>query len=88
MTILALGLVAAACSPAGSAVPTIGPAASTPALPVGSGAPSSTASPEASIAPEASGGTTSGDIPDNAHFLPYHGTNPAFSIQYVEGWQV
>jgi len=88
LTVLALGLAAAGCSPAGSAVPPIGTATSTPALPAGSGAPSSAASPEASIAPEASGGTTSGDIPDNARFLTYHGTNPAFSIQYVEGWQV
>jgi hypothetical protein len=32
--------------------------------------------------------TTAGDIPDNAVFLPFHGANPVFSIQYVEGWQV
>lgn len=37
---------------------------------------------------EPSGGTTSGDIPDNAVFLDYHSASPAFSIQYVEGWQV
>lgn len=39
-------------------------------------------------APEPSGGTSNGDIPDNAVFLDYHSTNPSFSIQYVEGWQV
>jgi len=50
--------------------------------------PASAASPSASPAPEPSGGTTSGDIPDNAVFLTYHATAPAFSIQYVEGWQV
>src|ERR1700674_957614 len=41
-----------------------------------------------SQAPEASGGTAAGDIPDNTVFLTYHRANPAFSIQYVEGWQV
>ena len=41
-----------------------------------------------SQAPEPSGGTTTGDIPDNAVFRTYHGTNPTFSIDYVEGWQV
>ena len=46
------------------------------------------ASSGGSAAPEPSGGTTTGDIPDNAVFLTYHAANPAFSIQYVEGWQV
>ena len=46
------------------------------------------ASSTGSTAPEPSGGTTTGDIPDNAVFLTYHGTSPAFSIRYVEGWQV
>jgi hypothetical protein len=41
-----------------------------------------------SAAPEPNGGTTTGDIPDNAVFLTYHGAGPTFSIQYVEGWQV
>jgi hypothetical protein len=45
-------------------------------------------SPTTSQAPEGGGGTSSGDIPDNAVFLSYQGTNPAFTIQYVEGWQV
>ena len=39
-------------------------------------------------ASEAPGGTTSGDIPDNAVFLTYHARASGFSIQYVEGWQV
>jgi hypothetical protein len=88
LTVLALALVAAACSSAGSASPTTGATAPRASLPASSGAPSSTPGPGVSGAPEASGGTTSGDIPDNAIFLTYHGTNPAFSIQYVEGWQV
>lgn len=46
------------------------------------------ASPSGSQAPDTGGVTSHGDIPDNAVFLTYHGTNPAFSIQYVEGWQV
>jgi len=54
--------------------------------PGGSG--SGAASPTGSSAPEPSGATSHGDIPDNAVFLTYHGTTPAFSIQYVEGWQV
>jgi hypothetical protein len=50
----------------------------------------SAATPGTSGAPasEAPGGTTSGDIPDNAVFLTYKGGAPGFSIQYVEGWQV
>jgi hypothetical protein len=52
----------------------------------------SVASPAASSGgsalPEPSGATTTGDIPDNAVFLKFHGATPAFSIQYVEGWQV
>jgi hypothetical protein len=45
-------------------------------------------SPLDSSAPETGGSTAAGDIPDNAVFLTYRGTAPAFSIQYVEGWQV
>ncbi|HEY3336311.1 MAG TPA: hypothetical protein VGK16_13850 [Candidatus Limnocylindrales bacterium] len=45
-------------------------------------------SPTDSAATEPPGGTTSGDVPDNAVFLTYKGSNPGFSIQYVEGWQV
>jgi hypothetical protein len=39
-------------------------------------------------ATEPGGGTTGGDIPDNAVFLTYHRTSPTFTIPYVEGWQV
>jgi hypothetical protein len=46
------------------------------------------ASSSASAAAEPSGGTTTGDVPDNAVFLKYQGASPVFSIQYVEGWQV
>jgi len=45
-------------------------------------------SPTGSQPPDTGGGTTSGDVPDNAVFLTYRGGGPAFSIQYVEGWQV
>ena len=69
-----VALVLAACSSGGQSPA----AASAPisALPVGS------------LAPDASGGTTTGDIPDNAVFLTYQSANPAFAIQYVEGWQI
>ena len=50
--------------------------------------PSADASAPESNGPESGGTTAAGDIPDNAVFLTFHGTNPAFSIQYVEGWQV
>ena len=92
MATAALGAIVGAC--AGSApsassgssplpstatgAPSTGPSSKVPASPVPSG----------STAPEASGGTSHGDIPDNAVFLTYHGTTPVYSIQYVEGWQV
>ena len=41
-----------------------------------------------SSASEPAGGTTTGDVPDNAVYLTYHGSGPAFSIPYVQGWQV
>ncbi len=41
-----------------------------------------------SQAPDTGGGTTTGDIPDNAVFLTYRNAAHGFSIQYVEGWQV
>jgi len=78
-----IGLLAAGCVQAGPPTP--------PATAVASaapGTPAPAASPSGSQAPEPSGGTTAGDIPDNAVFLTFHGTSPAFSIQYVEGWQV
>jgi hypothetical protein len=75
-------------SAAASASPT-GPAASVDSNPSASDAgPSADASPSASAEPESGGTTAKGDIPDNAVFLTFHGTNPVFSIQYVEGWQV
>src|SRR3989442_389994 len=58
------------------------------------GSPSSTSSPLAepqppnTQAPDIGGGTTSGDVPDNAVFLTYRQTSLGFAIQYVEGWQV
>ncbi len=79
----AIGLLAAACANAGA--PTPGATSVASAAP---GAPAPAASPTGSQAPEPSGGTTVGDIPDNAVLLTFHGTSPAFSIQYVEGWQV
>ena len=57
----------------------------------GSAGPAASATPASSsdvAASEPPGGTTSGDVPDNAVFLTYKGANPGFSIQYVEGWQV
>jgi hypothetical protein len=88
-----IGLAVAACGGTGSAAPsaTAGTAsppatATIPAGPRDSQAPE--ASPSDAGASEPPGGTTSGDVPDNAVFLTYQGTNPGFSIQYVEGWQV
>lgn len=48
----------------------------------------SSTAPEESQAPDVGGGTTAGDVPDNAVFLTYHQAKLGFSIQYVEGWQV
>jgi hypothetical protein len=52
--------------------------------------PTASSMPSADVSqpPDTGGGTTSGDVPDNAVFLTYEGGSPAFSIQYVEGWQV
>jgi len=88
-----IGLAVAACGSTGpssagaSAVVSAGPTTAAP-----SASPNAShilgASPNGSQAPEPSGATTGGDIPDNAVFLTYRGASPAFSIQYVEGWQV
>ena len=80
---------AAISPPAGSGGP---PFPTTSVAPSGSAAtsappPGSTA-PGESQAPDTGGGTTSGDVPDNAVFLTYQQTALGFSIQYVEGWQV
>jgi hypothetical protein len=56
--------------------------------PTDTAAPTDTGAPGDTSAPEASGSTTGGDIPDNAVFLTYKDTTHAFSIDYVEGWQV
>ncbi|MEJ7747846.1 MAG: hypothetical protein WKF56_01000 [Candidatus Limnocylindrales bacterium] len=45
-------------------------------------------SAQASSEPDPGTETTSGDVPDNAVFLAYRDSAQAFSIQYVEGWQV
>ena len=55
---------------------------------VPSSAVGATGSTSSSPAPDSGGGTSHGDIPDNAVFLTYSGPDQAFSIQYVEGWQV
>jgi hypothetical protein len=93
----AIALVVLACSGAVPKSPTASQVA-TP-RPTPSAAPSTaqtgpttSASTEPSVdasqPPDTGGGTTSGDVPDNAVFLTYRGGSPAFSIQYVEGWQV
>jgi len=95
IAVAASALLVAACGAGGptappasattTALPNLSPSGS-PAGPTTPAQPSE--SPSESQAPEGGGGTSSGDIPDNAVFLSYHGTTPAFSIQYVEGWQV
>ncbi len=85
LVIPTLGLAIAACGGAGSLPPGTSPTSGTVTSP---GSPGSSASAIGSSAPDSGGGTGHGDIPDNAVFLTYHGTNPAFSIKYVEGWQV
>ncbi len=87
-----IGLTVAACgagtaSLGSNATVTAAPARSA-AAPTSGAASTAGSSPSGSSAPEASGAPAGGDIPDNAVFLTYHATNPAFSIQYVEGWQV
>jgi len=76
-------------SPAGSSTPT-NPSATpnTSTEPSGSAPSVAPSNPSASQAPDTGGGTSHGDIPDNAVFLTYRGGTPPFSVQYVEGWQV
>lgn len=97
-----IGLIVAACASAAPSAPATtagGAVPSASALPASPGEslaaePSPTEaqpaepSPSDSGASEPPGGTTSGDVPDNAVFLTYKGASPGFSIQYVEGWQV
>jgi hypothetical protein len=92
--IATLGLLAAACSgPSGASAPSIAasPSATGPVAASGgdpSGASGSPAASGASQEPDTGGGTTSGDVPDNAVYLTYHNAGNGFSILYVEGWQV
>ncbi len=72
-----VGLLLVACGSAGPAVPRASVAA-----------PPSTSGAGGSPAADASGGSTTGDVPDNAVFLTFRGGSPAFAISYVEGWQV
>jgi hypothetical protein len=95
IAVAASAVLLAACGagsstpPSASATTTAAPRSSASGSPVGPVTPDQPSeSPTTSQAPEGGGGTSSGDIPDNAVFLSYQGTNPAFTIQYVEGWQV
>lgn len=96
LVIPAIGFLVAACASPGVATPRPAtPAAASAAPTNGSAAPTSpdvssaaSPTPDPAQASEAPGGTTKGDIPDNAVFLTYKGGTPPFSIQYVEGWQV
>jgi hypothetical protein len=100
VAVTALVLTVAACgsatrsAPGASVVVVTGPTAASPVPTQGSTeptppeAPQPAASPSDSQPPDTGGGTSQGDVPDNAVFLTYHGTNASFSIQYVEGWQV
>jgi hypothetical protein len=88
-----IGLVVAACGGAGPFAPAATAVTSTvPPASVTTASPSTSMAPEPSpsdvAASEPPGGTTSGDVPDNAVFLTYEGANAGYSIQYVEGWQV
>lgn len=98
--LIAFATVLAACSGATGTTPKATAAAATfsaaasprSSMPAaGSVSPGVSAAPGASGSPEpdASAGTkTGGDIPDNAVYLTYSDTAHAFSIQYVEGWQI
>lgn len=94
----ALAILLAACGT--GATPSSAPSATNPAAPstAPSGSPTTVApSPSPAVeqpieapsqAPDTGGGTTKGDVPDNAVFLTYQNAAHGFSIQYVEGWQV
>ena len=75
-------------TPAGASTSPASSAQSTASPDVGASSGPGDTSPAESQAPDASGGTTSGDVPDNAVFLTYHQATLGFSIKYVEGWQV
>ena len=93
------GILLAGCGSAAttSSIPTaqVVPSAAAGSPGITSASPSETTAPSQatataapSQAPDTGGGTTSGDIPDNAVFLTYRNAAHGFSIQYVEGWQV
>jgi hypothetical protein len=101
--ILAIGLVVTACGSAGPSAPaatatvmaapttttvSAGPSETQVAEPSASETQVAEPSPTDAAATEPPGGTTSGDVPDNAVFLTYKATGHVFAIQYVEGWQV
>lgn len=96
LIIPSVGLLVIACGGAGPSVAASPASASPSASPTSGptqasgdpGASSPAAASSSSPASESGGGTTSGDVPDNAVFLTYRSGTPAFSVQYVEGWQV
>lgn len=95
LLIPAFALAVTACGGAGSSLqatpPTTAGTTVAPTQPTTvSPAPPATDTPAPSDAgvTEPPGGTTSGDVPDNAVFLTYKSASPGFSVQYVEGWQV
>src|SRR6476661_3956218 len=81
--------IGSAAAPAAESPSASGSAVSqVPGASVSPGMSPSDAAPENSQAPDVGGGTTAGDVPDNAVFLTYRQAALGFSIQYVEGWQV
>ena len=87
LAIPGLALVVIACGPAGPS--RLSSAVASPVVSESAAAPSPADSlPSPTDPVPDTGGTTSGDVPDDAVFLRYAGGTPGFSIQYVEGWQV
>jgi hypothetical protein len=84
-----LGLLLAACGGAFGAPTKSAVTSPVPTGPSASGSPTGSSSlSAASQEPDTGGGTTSGDVPDNAVYLTYHNAAQRFSITYVEGWQL
>jgi hypothetical protein len=97
LPVATIAMLAGCASAAGSAQPAAASATATATASAAAGrtsaappaaSPAVAPSGAASAAPESGGTTAAGDIPDNAVFLTFHGASSAFSIQYVEGWQV
>jgi hypothetical protein len=89
LAVVGCGTASQSASPTSSAAApsaSFGPFA--PASAIGGESLPPTSAPDESQAPDIGGGTTAGDVPDNAVFLTYHQASLGFSIQYVEGWQV